>query len=130
MPMSNRAVIHVGTRDKARAQRADKLVEEHGHAVFDFCCGRRRKRPARDFGPAADDELVPVLTDEFVQHWRHKHDTSTAAMLFTKAQGPLSNLIQHKWLGTGNLKAGGYILLMHHDIFRLLIATAIVAFST
>jgi hypothetical protein len=66
--MFNRTPANLRARGFAEAQRVPELIEEHGNAVIDLGGGGRWNRPRGDFGPAPADNLIPIESDEFVEH--------------------------------------------------------------
>ena len=54
--------------DFAEAKRIPQLIEEHGDTVVDLRFSGRRNRPRGHLGPATPDDLIPIDSNEFVEH--------------------------------------------------------------
>lgn len=66
--MLDRAPPDLRTRDFAEAERVPQLIQEHGDTVVDLCLCGRWNRPRGHLGPAPQDDLIPIDSNEFVEH--------------------------------------------------------------
>ena len=66
--MLDRAPPDLRTRDFAEAERVPQLIQEHGDTVVDLRFSGRRNRPRGHLGPATPDDLIPIDSNEFVEH--------------------------------------------------------------